>query len=244
MHYEHAPITEAVIAMGCELPDETRLEDLLKVHARLKSDYPKRADQLTVQFHLEAAAAAQGKVSPPELIGYQMASADGKQLVRLTLNEFAFSQLAPYDRWETLRAEAKRVWDTCESVLHPQRITRVGVRYINRIDIPDPNGTGIDLDVYFRTAPRIAPELPQAMKTYFVRVELPVSDPHGILIITETAVFPPSPDVVSALLDIDAVVQNVDLDIPNAWRTVEELRHKKNAAFEACITDAVRDLIK
>jgi uncharacterized protein (TIGR04255 family) len=241
-HYDHAPITEAVIAIGCELPTEIRLEDLLKVHEPLKSDYPKRAEQFTVQFHIDAAE-AQGKVGPPEVVGYQFASEDGKRLVRVTLNEFAFSQLAPYDRWETLRAEARRVWDVYDSLLHPRRITRVAVRYINRIDIPD-TGTGVDLDIYFRTAPKIAPELPQSMKTYFVRLEIPFREPGGLLIITETVVPPVSPSVLSAVLDLDAIVQNVALDVEGAWRTIEELRDEKNAAFEACITDATRDLIK
>ena len=243
MHYEHAPITEAIIAIGCELPAEIRLEDLLKVHAQLKSDYPKRAEQFTVQFHIEMAE-PQGKVSPREVIGYQLVSEDGKRIVRLTLSEFGFSQLAPYDRWETLRAEAKRTWDVYESVLHPRRITRAAVRYINRIDIPNASGTGVDLDVYFRTAPKIAPELPQLMKTYFVRVELPIRGSNGVLIITETAVPPASPAVISAVLDLDAIVQNVDLDVAQGWRIIDELRDEKNAAFEACITDATRDLIK
>lgn len=240
MHYEHAPITEAVIAIGCELPPEIRVEDLLKVHGQLKSDYPKQVEQF--KFNIELAE-LQGKVGTREVIGYQL-SEDGKRSVRLTLSEFGFSHLAPYDRWETFRAEAKRTWDVYESVLHPRRITRAAVRYINRIDIPNPTGTGVDLDVYFRTAPRIAPELPQTMKTYFVRVELPIRGPNGILIITETAVPPASPNVISAVLDLDAIVQNVDLDVAGAWRTIDELRGEKNAAFEACITDATRDLIK
>lgn len=243
MHYEHAPITEAVIAIGCEFTDEIRLEDLLKVHEQLKSDYPKRVEQFTVQFSVEVAK-SEGKVSQPKVIGYQLASEDGKRIVRLTRSEFGFSQLAPYDRWGTFRADAKRAWDLYESVLCPRRITRVSVRYINRVDIPAPSGSGVDLDVYFRTAPKIAPELPQTMNTYFVRVELPIRGSNGILIITETAVPPVSPNVISALLDLDAIVQNADLDVAGAWRTIDELRDEKNFAFEACITDATRDLIK
>ena len=242
-HYDRAPITEAVIAIGCELPGESGLDDLLKVHAHVKSDYPKRADQQEVQFRLEAAE-AKGKVSPARLVGYQLADESGKHLVRLTLGEFAFSQLAPYGHWELVRAEAKRIWEVYESVLHPCRITRVSVRYINRLDFPDPEGRGVDLDIYFRTAPRIAPELPQQMKAYFVRLELPFNEPNGVIIITETAAPPPSPGVVSTLLDLDVIMQNVSLDAEEAWRTIENLRDRKNAAFEACITDATRDLIK
>jgi uncharacterized protein (TIGR04255 family) len=51
-------------------------------------------------------------------------------------------------------------------------------------------------------------------------------------------------DVVSTLLDLDAVRQNLDTDPEAAWSTIEELRDVKNAAFEASITDAARDLFK
>jgi uncharacterized protein (TIGR04255 family) len=102
----------------------------------------------------------------------------------------------------------------------------------------------IDLDFYLRTAPKIAPELPQQMKTYFVRVELPSKHPNGLLIITEATAAPPGPNVISVLLDIDAIVQNINVSAADAWNIVDDLRHEKNQAFEACITDSVRSLIE
>lgn len=232
-----------MIAIGYELPNEVRLEDLLKVRDALKSDYPVRTEQFSVQFQLNVAERL-GKSGPSELEGYRLASSDGKRIVRVTLGDFAFSQLAPYDRWETLHAEAERIWTILERILQPRRITRVAVRFINRIDMPDPQGSGVDLDVYFHAAPKIPPELPQVMATYFVRLELPFQTPDGILILTLTAASPTSAGFVSALLDLDAVIQNVDMDATRAWRAIEELRDVKNAAFEASITDAARELFK
>jgi len=242
-HYPHAPITEAVISLGCQSPSECTLEDLLQIHALLKMDYPKYAPQFKMQFEVDRAE-PKGTISPPETTGYQWLSGDGRRIVRLALDEFAFSQLAPYDRWETLYAEAKRIWDAYELVLHPKCVNRVAVRFINRIDIPDPEGKGVDLDIYFRLAPRIPPELPQVMRTYFVRLELPLQERNGILIVTQTAVPPPLPGLVSAILDLDVIMQGIEMDTVTAWRTVEELRDQKNVAFEASITDAARELFK
>ena len=242
-HYAHAPITEAVIAFHCEESNESTLGDILQVAAQLKDDYPKRSDVAQVQFRLDTAV-PQSSNAGRETIGYKIASGDEKSIAALTPSTFTFSRLAPYDRWETFRDEARRVWSAYASFCHPRTVTRVGVRYINRVDIPDPHGAGVDLDVYFRTAPRIASELPQAMKAYFFRVELPIQRPNGIVIITETGVPPAAPNVVSAILDIDAVVQNVQLGVEDAWGAVEQLRNEKNAVFEACITDATRELIE
>ena len=153
-----------------------------------------------------------------------------------------FSQLAPYDHWEVFREQALRAWNHYEATLCPQRIVRVGVRYINRIEIPVAPSGHIDLDQYFRTGPKVAPELPQVMKTYFLRLELPMADPNSILIITQTAVPPTKPGFLATLLDLDAVMQNLDFNSDAAWKTIDELREHKNQAFEACITDLTREL--
>ena len=134
--------------------------------------------------------------------------------------------------------------DTSTALLQPRQINRIGVRFINRIDIPATNNLGIDLDVYFHVAPRVPPELPQVMSTYFVRLAVPFESPGGVLILTLTAIPPPATGLVSALLDIDAVVQDIQMDALTAWRTVNDLRDVKNAAFEASITDAARELFR
>ena len=241
-HYKHAPITEAVIAIGFESQSGAGQQDIRGMHDLLKSAYPKRTEVFEIQVQVEPTAELPGRSGSRQVIGYQFAAGDEKRIVRLGRTEFAFSQLAPYDRWETLRAEAKRVWDLAEPILGIKQITRVAVRYINRIDVADPDGRGIDLDRYLRTAPRIAPELPQMMRTYFVRLELEFKHPHGVVIITETAAPPPSPGIVAAVLDIDVIMQNVSFDAQTAWQTVEDLRHEKNRVFESCITDESRKL--
>jgi uncharacterized protein (TIGR04255 family) len=243
-HYRRAPITEAIIAFQCELPASTNLEKLADIHARIKAHYPKRADQYQMGLRLQPSTPPL-PLSDSEIVGYRFARADDERAVNVTkFGDFAFSWLAPYDRWNTFRAEAKQAWDAYESVICPGSIKRIGVRFVNRFDIPVSVGGAIDLDVYLRTAPRIAPDLPQSMKKYFIRVELPGNLSGGLLIITEATVEPPRPDLVSVLLDIDAIVQNTNLSATDAWHIVDQLRHEKNQTFEACITDSMRSLIE
>jgi uncharacterized protein (TIGR04255 family) len=130
------------------------------------------------------------------------------------------------------------------SITNPLKVVRVGVRFINRLDLPNPNGGGVDLDQYLRTAPRIAPELPQQLESFFLRFQLlTAGEPPARLTITETGLEPANPDVVSILLDIDAFVQGIEVAGPTAWQFIERLRHEKNSAFESSITDATRKLI-
>jgi uncharacterized protein (TIGR04255 family) len=241
-HYRHAPISEAVIDLHCELPSSTDQKDLFRVHSLIKDSYPKQGELRT----LTTQVAPGSRITSEELVvGYRFANESETRVVLARRDGFSFSWLAPYDHWEPFRAEARRLWDVYASALKVDRVARVGVRYVNRIDIPVDAGMGVELDHYFRTGPRIAPELPQELKSFFVRLQLPLSHLNeGMLIVTQTALPPSSPQVISTILDIDAVVAGVSFGIPEAWDCVEKLRAEKNLAFEACITDRVRDLIK
>lgn len=242
-HYEHAPITEAVIELPCGLLPETRPSDLLRVCDQIKSDYPKKSDQHEAQVMLDVLAGSSS--SAQRLIGYRLLSDDERQIVQVRLNAFAFSRLAPYDRWETMRAEALRLWTVYRNSLSPVRISRIGVRYINRVDVPSQNpDQGIDLDQYFETAPRIAASLPQRMTNFFMRLQIPINGTGATAIVTETGVPSAVAGSVSTILDIDTFIQADHFDEESAWKATDFLRDQKNRFFEACITDKVRELIQ
>jgi uncharacterized protein (TIGR04255 family) len=52
-------------------------------------------------------------------------------------------------------------------------ITRLVVRYINKIDIPLPVG---DLKEYLRTFPEVSSDLPQGLSGYFLQLQIPQED--------------------------------------------------------------------
>jgi uncharacterized protein (TIGR04255 family) len=51
------------------------------------------------------------------------------------------SCLAPYPGWPKLREQAHANWTDCVAVAGNRQIARIGVRYINRVDIPLPTTT-------------------------------------------------------------------------------------------------------
>jgi uncharacterized protein (TIGR04255 family) len=238
-HYARAPITEAVIELRCQLQGRdikqlAGIEDLV-------GDRYLRTEEL---HEWQAEIGQQGyRSDPPKVVGYKFVSRDGRQVFQARLDGFAFSWLAPYDRWETLREAARDVWAAYSATARPSRINRVGVRFINRIDIPLDAKQSVDLDDYFRTAPRIAPEIPQSMTSYFMRLQVPVTGPDALAIIIETGVPPPGSGLTSTVLDIDVVVENQTFDEAAAWDTINSLRYHKNGIFESCITDKLRGLI-
>lgn len=65
-----------------------------------------------------------------------------------------------------------------------------------------------------------------------------------MLVINQAIVPPPTPDVVSIILDLDLFREG---DIPSneidIWHILEQMHEHKNIAFEACITERTRELI-
>jgi len=242
-HYPHAPITEAVIDLRVELAMDITVADLEKVQVGQENAYPTKLKrnvamgQMQMQPGQQVSAAATARQ-----VGYVFKSRDEKQIFQGRLDGFTMSRLAPYECWETFRDEARRQWDIYRAAVSPQRVVRVAVRYINRIDIPLPLR---DFKDYVRTVPEVSPDLPQGLAGYFMRLDIPMEDIKSRCLLNEAMVEPAAPNVVSVILDIDVFrTEDVPTEESTLWGFIEELRSRKNSVFEACITDKARELFQ
>jgi uncharacterized protein (TIGR04255 family) len=163
-HYSRAPIVEAAIDLRCKYSSPLEVEDLERVRTNLASDYPIQEEWIELKAQIGPSG---GVTSDQKVSGIRALTSERSKISGLGIEGFTFSWLAPYDRWESLRDEAFRIWKLYAAVTNPVKVTRVGVRFINRLDLPSPNGAGVELDQYLRTAPRIAPELPQQLESFF-----------------------------------------------------------------------------
>lgn len=240
-HYSRAPIAEALIDLRVELPSHVSVQDLEAVGVSLKSQYPQRSKYMattgTVRLGETASAEAQ-----PRHMGFVFRSCDARYICQARLDGFTMSRLAPYESWEPFREEAKRLWQIYRSVAVPSRVTRIAVRYVNRLDLPLPLR---DFRDYLSTAPEVASGLPQALSGFFMRLVIPQVDINGTLLLNEAIVDPAGSNVVSIVLDIDLFcTDDVPADEEGMWDFFEVLRRRKDEVFEACITDKTRELIQ
>jgi uncharacterized protein (TIGR04255 family) len=239
-HYEHAPITEALIDVHVRLPDGITLETLAKAFVAEEQRYPTRRNRMMLESQLTGGAEVGASARQMQL-GYLFVSPDERQIVQARLDGFAFSRLVRYERWETLRAEAERLWRLYRSATGAVAATRVAVRYLNRLDLPLPLA---DFDQYLRTVPEISSDLPQGLSGYLMQLQIPQPDLGAIVIINEAMITPPNPDVVSVLLDIDVFREGQEYPgDEEIWQAIEQLHARETETFEACITDRTREMI-
>ena len=178
--------------------------------------------------------------------GFRFRSADGRRIVQFRTNGFSFNKLRPYDKWESFSGEAISYLKEYLAISNPAKITRLALRYINKLDIPLPVSS---LKEYLATVPAVAPKLPQEMAEFFMRLVIP--DPHDIAtvaILTETIDKTPqaSPEgILPIILDID-VFKNVSFtntDLAEICAIFEALRKFKNTVFQESITATMKKLI-
>lgn len=239
-HYSKAPITEALIDLRVELPEGTGVADLEKVHTGLESAYPTRKDRIVAEVQgligdRAAAAAATSKHT-----GFLFTSKDGKYIFQARLDGFTMSRLAPYESWKPFKDEARRLWNVYRSITKPTNVTRLAVRYINRLDLPLPVA---DLKDYLRTVPEVSSDLPQNLAGYFAQLRIPLDDIKSLLVVNQAIIEPAKPGVASVVLDTDIFrADDLPADEEGVWEFFEVLRVRKNDVFEACITDKAREL--
>jgi uncharacterized protein (TIGR04255 family) len=237
--YGRPPIVEALLDVQVELAPTFPVESLAKCQQTVKGEYPQRAlaqqitGQVTVGKSLSTSATAEAE-------GYVFASPDKTQLFQAKKTGFTFNRLAPYPGWGPFFAEALRLWEVYRKVARPTAYKRAALRYINRFDIP---GQEVKMEAYFRTYPEISRDLPQVMVRFFSQVSLPIEDAQATATITQTAVEPALPGHSSIILDID-VFRAGELRGNELQNLFETLRIWKNKIFEACLTDASRELIR
>jgi uncharacterized protein (TIGR04255 family) len=240
-HYSKSPIVEAVIEFRVELPAASGLGTLQRCFRPIKRLYPIKREvsvgSAVVSFGKNQSVSASNKP-----IGYVFVTSDKKQVFQARRDCFAFSRLAPYDTWDTFRDEARRLWSIFRRTAKPTQVSRVGLRYINRLDLPLPLN---DFRDYIRTVPEVAPGLPQGLAGFFMQLNIPHEDIRCTLLLNQMMIEPPTPEVVSVVLDIDLFCgTDVPSDDDELWNFCEQMRSRKNKIFQACITDRTEELIK
>lgn len=219
---------------------------MLAFHEAVRPLFPERKVIHTFEAKFEKKGGQPAaSTAKHEAIGYQLWSADRRRVIQVRKNGFACSVLAPYESWERLVALTQQHFTAFADAIRPERITRVAVRYINRIDLPIPTEGGeLRFEDYLRTFPQISPSLPQVVSDMLMRVVLPRREDNATAIITEALERPDlNRRVVPVILDLD-IFSEGDFTRETAWNSLERLRAVKNDIFFGCLTPRALELFQ
>jgi uncharacterized protein (TIGR04255 family) len=236
--YKRPPITEAVIGINFATPIPE--ESLQKASDRFAKHYPQHH---AVQNFTVAVAMINGKPNTGPLnqeLGHRRNDVGMTELLVLWRSEFTLSQLAPYPGWEAFIGRFARDWKIWKRAAPRRDIVRVGVRFINRIDIPVNNGK-VEYEKYLAVYPKL-PSLYPAIDVYAMQARIPL-DGGCHLTLNSAAV--PSPIIGhnSFVLDLDiAKDQGLPQNDADLLQLMNQIRKMKNDVFESFITNRARKL--
>ena len=216
-------------------------QDVVK---RLSKFYSHSANLASFEVQIDGTGGTAKLAQQPN--GFRLNTDDQAEVALIFPNGLATARLAPYPGWEALRDRALANWTEWRRASPARQPTRIGVRYVNRIDVPIEGEAGkISLSKYleFRPlVPNISGQRPFA--GYMQQVTLPTDTPPWSATITSAVVAPPPLlNHISLLLDIDLFrTAEIPANEDELWKLVDGVRGLKNRIFESCITDEARKL--
>jgi uncharacterized protein (TIGR04255 family) len=155
---------------------------------------------------------------------------------------FTYSHLPPYSNWVSFRDEAKPLWSRYLAASNIAQISRLAVRVINKIQLPT-SVTG--LSRYSHLLPQVPRGIPGGPQAFFSQIQLGGEAwAEGARVVVNAGAVSQPDDKVELLLDFDIFVEATkESDSPEIWAVLDRLNVAKDDLFEACVTDATRELI-
>jgi len=235
-HLNNAPIREALIDIRVKAHPEVAVDALKVENAYIRENYPQISVHRIGVLGLELTEQAQTvSAAQPKTTGFHFTSNDGLQIVQFRVDGFTFNRLKPYEEWEVMRDEAKRLWQAYLRVASPVKVTRSAVRYINVIELPLPIR---DLGKYLTSPPALPEGVSHHLSSFLNRLVIDDTSTELHAILTQ-ALESSDTNKASVILDIDAYCErSYEPEDDEIWEAFEHLRNLKNELFFKSITDA------
>jgi uncharacterized protein (TIGR04255 family) len=234
LRLKNPPIVEAVIGINVPRLAEGILEQLKGLATQmLELNYqaPVPVSQSNFQFILKE---GQSSVENRDfLLGWRFNSKDKLHSVQFKIDGFVFSRLGNYQTWEQFRGEAKKLWDLYYRIVSPTELAEYGVRYINKVFIPQDE----ELSHYLTVYPHVPAGLPQNLLDSFMRVGLPLATPQGRFTHQQILLPPEKPGYATVILDNDFRFSAIGLSEGQLWERLEEVRQIKDDYFRRILTE-------
>lgn len=242
-HLTNAPITEAVIDFMIEPTPEKNFSQLESAYRNLDFGYRQQGAVMAGGFQVTTSQEGIGVQAFPggdPRIGLRLVSSDDKYVALVRLNGMAVSRLTPYEDFETLALEMRRLWNIFINRWSPRKIKRVACRFINNLRLPMVPGQSFG--EFVTTFIEIPPALPQNLSNFVQQFTLQGDDPSEAVRVSlawdGTWQGKDSTNTVPMIFDIDAF-KLVDIDIHDetSWELLAKLRELKNRCFFGALTE-------
>lgn len=238
--YRDSPIVEAV----CEFwfsPDTPWEQDLPeRFYGSVKNQLPIRESKKKQALQIKTNPTGIEEHSL-ETIDIQIFLAeDRRMLVQFSPRRLSINCIRPYPSWDGFRAVIRQAYETVVSLTGAKRLDRIGLLYVNKIEIP---GKNIKLKDYFMFYPYRGDELPQNTMNFMVGCDFPYNENRDICRLKLTRAMPEKQNSSAYLLTTDYFLAKKNTVKPeDALTWVEEAHTVAKSLFKGCVTEQLEEI--
>jgi uncharacterized protein (TIGR04255 family) len=232
-HLSKAPIVEAVIELKSVATLPWKEDEVLRALQRALPDYaPAEKGVKSTIGITEKSAEGEQSVSTThrtEWVGYRFKHKTQPYLAQFQQDGFLLSRLKPYENWEKFLGEAMRLWDLYMAMSKPDEIQRIGVRFVNLLEVPFASA----LSDFLNHAPVPPTSLNIPFLDFLYSDTLKIPDfPYAVRIIRTIKRDLESEASFGLIIDIDVFTDSpIQVDQKSLEARLSEMRWLKNAAF-------------
>ena len=238
--YTAPPIVDAVIELRFE--DALSDADRERVSKKLAPRYPlvEEGTKQEIGVHVEPHGIAVRTNLQDRITKRRSVETAG--IVQIGNHILGVATGAPYGGWNDLFERFVDDWSTAKKIWKYRRISRIGVRYINRIDLERDEAGLVEYENYLNLRINL-PETFQPIYNYGLGFQSSIEEIKCGLTVRSESVEPAVPGRNSFTLDVD-VWREVEVPQKGAdvFELLKQMRKGKNDLFETFITDEARKL--
>jgi uncharacterized protein (TIGR04255 family) len=230
-HLKNAPIVEALFDIQVQTSPDLSITSLKESFTKLvEPEYPSSEEIRAMEGFINfSAQGPQSRVTDLGSIGYMYRNESRTRAIQFRRNGFTFSQLKPYESWESLLEHSQRWWGSYSQIIPEKTVTRIALRFINRLELP---GDCKDIHTYLPYAPKVPLKGDYPIAEFVDRIVFQ-NQATGAKCIFTQVLEPSSKDgFLNIVVDIDAFYEVGDRsDSIDLWAKFLELREFKNDVF-------------
>ena len=243
MDYTKSPIIEAVCEF--QFTPETEWDATIPglIYPAIKDKFPKKEERIIQNFEIPHQSSTKAEIKMQQSARAVFLTNDKKTQIQIAPRLLAVNRLKPYTTWANFELYIEEALSNLTSNVIIDGIQRIGLRYINQIEIPS---SDTELSKYFEFRPELGPRLSTTpMMEFIIGCVQPYSDGRDRCRTQLRSALPTNPDNAAFILDMDyylAKPRTVAVDQALEW--VNDAHQNVENIFENCIKEPLRDVFR
>ena len=208
--YRNPTIAEALCEIHFSLPDDAPWKaslagDLFK---QVQDEFPEMEPMTEIGLQFELGPRRLGHSLLPPRQRMRFKHKDRPLFLQLGPNVFTVNVLPKYTGWDSMSKDVISAWKQAKNALNPSRITRIGLRYINKVNMTDDNEIPGD---WFKASDYIPAVVLRSKGSFLSRVESQIDAENRIIVTLAEGQSDGKEHKRGIIFDIDRIIQK---DIP------------------------------